>query len=81
MTRAEERAYAAGGKAVHAQNLAAALAGLGVSGSRGKAAALAKERAEAVVALRSICAEHGDNDWEDNLNLADVIEKHLGRHL
>lgn len=39
------------------------------------------EREAAVVALREVCAEHGDNEWQDNLFLADVIEKHLGRHL
>ena len=32
-------------------------------------------------ALRRICAEFGDNDWSDDLHLADVIEKHLERHL
>jgi hypothetical protein len=24
---------------------------------------------------------HGDNDWPDDLHLADVIDKHLARHL
>lgn len=27
--------------------------------------------------LRQVCDEFGDNDWPDNLHLADVIEKHL----
>lgn len=39
------------------------------------------ERAAAIAALRRLCAEHGDNDWPDSLNLADVIDKHLGRYL
>ena len=39
------------------------------------------ERREAVAALRTICADYGDNDWPGDLHLADVIEKHLGRHL
>ena len=39
------------------------------------------ERADAISALRRICERHGDNDWTDDLNLADIIEKHLGRHL
>ena len=39
------------------------------------------EREAAVAALRSICEDYGDNDWPDNLHLADVIEKHLGRVL
>ena len=48
---------------------------------RRQLAALRAERLEAVAALRRICSEHGDNDWSDDLNLSDVIEKHLARHL
>lgn len=39
------------------------------------------EREAAVAVLRRLCEEYGDNDWPDELHLADVIEKHLGRHL
>lgn len=39
------------------------------------------ERERAVAALRSVCAKHGDNDWTDDLDLSDVIEKHLERYL
>jgi hypothetical protein len=39
------------------------------------------ERNAAVAMLRQVCDEHGDNDWPDNLHLADVIEKHLWRNL
>lgn len=39
------------------------------------------EREATVAALRSLCEDFGDNDWPDNLHLADVIEKHLGRYL
>lgn len=39
------------------------------------------ERTEAVQTLRHLCEEFGNNNWPDNLNLSDVIEKHLGRHL
>jgi predicted secreted protein len=39
------------------------------------------ERNAAVAMLRQVCDEHGDNAWLDRLNLADVIEKHLWRHL
>ena len=35
------------------------------------------ERAETVAMLRRVCGEHGDNDWPDDLHLADVIDKHL----
>lgn len=40
-----------------------------------------KEREATVAALRSACEDHGDNEWPDNLHLADVVEKHLVRHL
>lgn len=40
-----------------------------------------REREAAVAALRRVCRTHGDNDWPENLHLADVIEKHLERHL
>jgi predicted secreted protein len=43
--------------------------------------ALRQEREDAVKLLREICEEHGDNDWADDLHLADVLEKHLYRHL
>lgn len=33
------------------------------------------------LSLRSVCEDHGDNDWESDLHLADVVEKHLARHL
>ena len=39
------------------------------------------ERQEAIQALRTICAAHGDNDWPENLHLRDILEKHLERHL
>lgn len=39
------------------------------------------EREQAIAALRSICEGHGDNDWDEKLHLADIIDKHLGRHL
>jgi hypothetical protein len=29
--------------------------------------------------LRIECAEYDDNDWPDDLHLADVVEKHLAR--
>ena len=44
-------------------------------------ARLVAEREEAIQALRSICEECGDNDWDEGLHLADIIDKHLGKHL
>jgi len=31
--------------------------------------------------LRMVCDDHGDNDWSNELHLADVVEKHLANHL
>lgn len=39
------------------------------------------EREQTISALRELCAVFGDNDWPEDLNLADVVEKHLGKHL
>lgn len=40
---------------------------------------LRREREAAVAMLRVECAAYDDNDWPDNLHLADIIEKHLAR--
>lgn len=42
---------------------------------------LVKEREETILALRSLCDEFGDNDWSPQLHLAEIIEKHLIRHM
>jgi len=46
-----------------------------------KVAQLLAEREEAIGALRDLCRDCGDNEWSDDLHLADIIDKHLGRHL
>jgi hypothetical protein len=38
---------------------------------------LTSEREEAIAALRSMCADYGDNEWPETLHLADIIETHL----
>lgn len=40
-----------------------------------------EERQSAIEALRELCSEFGDNKWSDDLYMADIIRKHLGRHL
>jgi hypothetical protein len=74
-----EAVWLLGYRAAKQAQLADALQWLGYSGQ--SVEALASEREAAVRALRAVCADHGDNDWPDNLHLADVIEKHLHRHL
>lgn len=39
------------------------------------------EREEAIAILKQVCTEYGDTDWDASLHLADIIEKHLWRHL
>ena len=39
------------------------------------------EREATVAALRGVCENHGDNEWDEKLHLADVITKHLENYL
>lgn len=40
-----------------------------------------QERVDVIKTLRSFCREFGDNNWDDNLHLSDVIDKHLAINL
>jgi hypothetical protein len=77
----EELAYQAGSRRAWLGILGEALRNLGYEPGALDAERLALERSDAIAQLREICAEHGDNDWPDSLYLADIIEKHLARHL
>lgn len=76
-----EAQYEAGSRMAWLETLGHALRGLGRGGPEWDAARLIAERELVVSLLRRICADHGDNDWDDDLNLSDVIEKHLARYL
>ena len=76
---AHERDWAAGHRAAYESLLADCLRQLGDDAP--DAARLTYQLEQVRRKLREICAEHGDNDWPDSLSLADVIEKHLWRHL
>lgn len=39
------------------------------------------EREMAISVLRGLCEYFGDNDWDTDLHLADIIDKHLGNYL
>jgi hypothetical protein len=39
------------------------------------------EREAIIASLRSLCSAVGDNDWSEDLYLADVIDKHLAPHI
>lgn len=82
MTEDEELAYEAGRLAALLQLLRQILKALGRDAPQwSETARLLLEREEAVAALRTLCKEHCDNEWPDDLHLADVIDKHLGQHL
>ena len=79
MTEAEEHIYMEGSRAAWQQLYDLAARRLGYENM--PVAVLASARERAVVALRAVCREYGDNDWPDDLDLSDIIDKHLHRHL
>jgi hypothetical protein len=40
-----------------------------------------KERESTIQALRIVCDDFGDNDWDEQCDLSSVIINHLGKHL
>ena len=74
-----EQDYERGNRAAWQAMLSQCLRHLGHEGAT--VASLVAEREAAFAALRSVCEDHGDNEWTADLHLADVIEKHLARHL
>jgi hypothetical protein len=76
-----ERAYLDGSRQAWLLMLGECIRHLRDSTEPLEAAQLLSERTEAVAVLRRGCEEFGDNDWDDNLHLADVIDKHLLRYL
>lgn len=43
--------------------------------------ALLVERSATVEKLRELCADHGDNDWPEDLYIPDILDKHLAQYL
>jgi hypothetical protein len=78
MSEMNEQDYERGYRAAMRLILGEAVRALGPEGDTDR---WRLERADAVAMLRQVCAEHGDNDWPDDLHLGDAIEKHLWRHL
>jgi hypothetical protein len=81
MTPGEEQAYLDGSKHAWLAVLEMCLSRIGYTATETAHANWISERADAVLTLRSICAEFGDNDWPDDLHLTDIIEKHLVPYL
>jgi hypothetical protein len=73
--------YDRGERAAWATMLRECCKHLGYESAEAQKAAWIQEREELVATLRLVCDHYGDNDWPDSLNLSDVIEKHLVRHL
>ena len=76
-----ERDYEGGRRSAARRLLFMALELLGFEGTEGERNKWILERERAVATLRDLCKQWGDNDWESNLDLGDVIVKHLAIHL
>jgi hypothetical protein len=77
----DETSYMAGRRAAWQAMLQECLRRLGYESEEGRAHAWILEREAAIAVLRDVCGTWGDNDWPDELELGDVIEKHLAKHL
>ncbi len=75
MSDEEEKAYELGRKSAFRSLLGECLREVGTDARTAHGWQL--ERAELVAALRNLCEDYGDNEWPDELNLSDVINKHL----
>lgn len=81
MTEQEEQIYEDGARAACRSMLLHCIQRLGYDDPEAGKAAWILEREAAVSTLRQVCEHFGDNDWQPSLNLSDVIDKHLWRHL
>jgi hypothetical protein len=77
MTLEEEAAYVQGSRTAWRSILGEALMHLGIDDPEAAKARWIIERIDAIEALREMCKKRGDNDWSDNLYLADIINKHV----
>ena len=76
-----EEDYKRGSRAAWLSLLAECYRQLGYGSPETQNVCWVEEREATIAALRSACDAFGDNDWNETLNLADVVEKHLERHL
>lgn len=81
MTESEERAYIQGQRAVWLSVMRVAIRELCDDGIDLDPVTMLAEREAAIAALRDVCEDHGDNDWDEDLHLADIIRNHLQKHL
>lgn len=76
-----EPSYEIGYRQAWRHVLGEAVRALGYDTPEATKVAWISEREAAIAQLREVCAEYGDNDWGNNLHLADIIGKHLARYL
>ena len=76
-----EAAYESGARRAHLIHFTEALRGLDRDGPEWTQKSWVAEREDAILTLRRICAQHGDNDWPDDLHLSDIIQKNLECYL
>jgi hypothetical protein len=81
MTEANEQSYIAGNRAAYTDMLRACIKKLGYDSPEVLPAEWILEREATIAQLREVCAKYGDNDWPDELKLADVVQKHLANYL
>jgi len=80
MTEKEEKAYEEGNRQAWISMLQSCLQNLhGLKNL--DTVKIIQERQQAIQILRSLCEEFGDNNWDDDLHLSDIIDKHLGKYL
>lgn len=80
-TERESQAYSDGERAAWTRMLRQCIEGLGLKGDELKLHALIVERERTIAVLRELCSQHGDNNWDESLHLADILDGHLRRHL
>jgi hypothetical protein len=75
----DEKSYEMGSRAAWQSMLRLCLRELGYSDKPDAAAfaQMVEEREAAIAALRSICEDYGDNNWSNDLHLADILNKRL----
>lgn len=76
-----EADYEEGRRQVWRQLLQECLKNLDLSEAQLEGLRWLQEREAALVELRAVCGDFGDNDWPNDLHLADVISGHLTSHL